>query len=354
MPAVQIGPIRDVAVLGGGAAFPARTLTNLDVLRSLPAEARRARATPVTDEELAFLATGMEQSLGVRERAWAHAVGTPLDHAHEQTTLDLAVEAARRALDDAKTQIGEVGLILCATSTPHRMTSTLSGALGAALGAECACLDARTGCSGGLFALSTAALYLQAGVERVLLVGAETFSKIIPPAHKMAALALGDGAGALVLGRKAGASLDAAWMRTDGSLGKLISTDGALPPTAEEISRGGYQLSGQPDELTRAVPGKYSEAIAGVLTRAGIGGAQVDLFVPHQTSRALIEEVARAAGIARERAYINVEKHANIGSAGWVVALVEARAAGLSPAGTRLLLAGVGGGMSWAAAVLTC
>jgi len=354
MPAAQIGPIPDVAVLGGGTAFPRRTLDNLAVLRSLPAAARRPRATPVTDEELAFLASGMEQTLGVRERAWAHLPGAPLDHAVEESTLDLAVGAARCALDDARTGAGEVGLILCATSTPHRMTSTLSAQVAAQLGADCACFDARTGCSGGLFALATAALYLQAGVERVLLVGAETFSKIIPPAHKVAALALGDGAGALVLGRRAGASLDAAWMRTDGALGKLISTDGALPPTAEEIARGGYELSGQPEELSRAVPGKYAEAIAGALERARLDGARVDLFVPHQTSRALIEEVAGVARIPRERAYINVEKHANVGAAGWMVALVEARAAGRCPPGTRLLCAAVGGGMSWAAAVLTC
>jgi 3-oxoacyl-[acyl-carrier-protein] synthase-3 len=354
MPALQIGPIPDVAVLGGGTAFPRRTLDNLAVLRGLPAEARRARATPVTDEELAFLARGMEQSLGVRERAWAHLPGTPLDPASEESTLDLAVAAARRALDDAGVRAGELELILCTTSTPHRMTSTLSAAVGAALGAECACLDARTGCSGGLFALATAALYLQAGVERVLLVGAETFSKIIPPAHKVALLALGDGAGALVLGKRKGASLDAGWMRSDGTLSKLISTDGALPPTADEIARGGYQLSGQPEELSRVIPGKYAEAIGGALARAGLDGSRVDLFVPHQTSRALIEEVARAAGIGRERAYINVEKHANVGAAGWMVALAEARAEGRCPAGTRLLCAAVGGGMSWAAAVLTC
>jgi 3-oxoacyl-[acyl-carrier-protein] synthase-3 len=354
MPAVEIGPIPNVAVLGGGAAFARHRLDNEAVLRLLPSSARRGRTTPVTDDELRFLAAGMKETLGVHERTFAHLPGTPLDPAAEESTLDLAARAAERALDDAGVAVGDIGLILAATSTPHRMTSTLSAAVGAKLGADCACVDERTGCAGGLFALSTAALYLQAGVERVLVVGAETFSKILPPEHKMAALALGDGAGALVLGRASTGSLASAYLRSDGTLGRLISTDGALPPTVEEIDRGGYRLSGAPDELGRAVPGKYVEAIGHALGRAGLAPADVGLFVPHQTSRALIHEVAAAVGISRARTYVNVERHANIGAAGWMVALIEARSEGLCSPGTRLVLAAVGGGMSWASVVLSC
>jgi 3-oxoacyl-[acyl-carrier-protein] synthase-3 len=351
---MELGPFDEVAVLGGGTAFPRRVLSNEDVLRNLPASTRAHRSTAVTDEELRFVAAATEESLGVRSRAWAHLVGTPLDHAHEETAASLGIAAARAALADAGCSIDQIGLILCATSTPHRMTSTLSAAVGAALGGSLACMDTRTGCSAGLFALATAALYLHAGVERVLLVAAETFSKIIPPAHKVAALTLGDGAGALVLGRRKGARLDAAYLQTDGSLGRLISTDGALPPTDAEIARGGYVLSGDPDELLAVVPHKYEEALAAVLGRARLQPSEIDLFVPHQTSRSLIAEVCRRSGIAPDRAYVNVDRHANIGVAGWPVALVEARAEGRLRPGGRVALAAVGGGMSWAAAVLTC
>jgi 3-oxoacyl-[acyl-carrier-protein] synthase-3 len=351
---MELGPFDGVTVLGGGAAFPRRELSNEEVLRNLPASARARRTTAVTDEELRFVAAGIEESLGVRSRAWAHLVGTPLDPAHEESTLSLAVAAARAALTDAGCAIGEIGLILCATSTPHRMTSTLSAAVGAELGAACPCMDTRTGCSAGLFALATGALFLQAGAARVLVIGAETFSKIIPAEHKVAALSLGDGAGALVLGLRAGARLDAVYLQTDGTLGRLISTDGALPPTEGELARGGYVLSGQPDELLAVVPHKYEEAIGRVLARAGLAAAGVDLYVPHQTSRGLIREVCAKVGIPPERAFINIERHANIGAAGWMVALVEARAAGRVRQGMRIALAAVGGGMSWAAAVLTC
>jgi len=261
MAAVLLGPIDGIGILGAGCAFPARSLDNLDVLRALPAEARGRRSGLPDVEELRFLAEGTRQSLGLWSRAWAHQPGTPLEPAQEEDALSLAVRAARAALEDAGVKSSDLSLILCATSTPPRMTSTLSAALGFALGAQAACMDTRTGCSGALFALATGALFAQAGAGLVLLVGAETFSKIIPPSSRLAQLSLGDGAGALVLGRKKGAAILSAFLESDGSLGKLISTDGALPPTHAEIDRGGFFLSGAPDELLQLVPGKYQAAI---------------------------------------------------------------------------------------------
>lgn len=347
MAAVQLGPLDGIAILGAGSAFPALSLSNQEVLRNLP-------EPPRSEEQLQFLAAGATQTMGLEHRNWAHRVGAPLDHATEETTLDLALRAARAALADAHLDPRDLSLILCATSTPHRMTATVSAPLGAALGATAACMDTRTGCSGGLFALTTAALYVAAGSGPALIVGAETFSKVIPPRHRGAQLALGDGAGALVVGRRDGARLLSAYLETDGSLGRLITTDGALPPTTAEIERGGYQLSGAPEELAQAVPARYQIALGAALLRAGLSGAQIDLFTPHQTSRELIAKVAAGAGIPLERTFVNVERHAAIGAAGWMVALGEARAAGRCPPGTRLAIAAVGGGMSWAAAVLQC
>lgn len=349
MPAVLLGPIADVAVLGTGTAFPARELDNEQVLRLAPGGARRSA------EQLAFAAAGLTRTVGLERRAWAHEVGRPLDHAREETTLDLAVEAGRAALRDAGVAARDLALVLVATSTPHRMTSTVAGPLGAALGADAACMDTRAGCAAGLFALGTAALHVAAGAGPALVVGTETFSKVVPPTHQMGVVSLGDGAGALVLGRRDGAALRSLFARTDGRLAGLIGTDGALPPTPEEIARGGYYLSGSPDDLAAALPDKYLEALTAALDRAGVGPPAVDLFVPHQTSRPLIDEVATRVGFAPDRVWREgVARHANIGAAGWLVALAEARAAGRCPPGTTVALASVGGGMSWAAAVLTC
>jgi 3-oxoacyl-[acyl-carrier-protein] synthase-3 len=346
---LAVGPFEGVAVVGAGTAFPPRVYTNEEALRAM---ASTLWPREPDAEQVAFVARGAEEALGVRSRAWAHVPGTPFAHGEEPTTIDLAADAARRALGDAGVEAGAVDLVLCSTSTPPRMTSTISGAVGARLGVRVPCMDVRTGCSGGIFALATAAAYLAAGCERVLLVGAETFSKVIPPRSKAAAVALGDGAGALVIGKRAGACLESAFMCTDGALGHLISTDGALPPTEAEIERGGYVLGGDADELAAELPGKYAQAIAGCLERAGRSHGDVDLFVPHQTSAALIRGVAARAGIDEGRTFVNVPLHANVGSAGWLVALAEARAQRRTQPGTRTLVAAVGGGMSWAAALL--
>jgi 3-oxoacyl-[acyl-carrier-protein] synthase-3 len=344
--------VNDVGVLGAGCAFPAPELTNADVIRAIAPFTWPGRI--LDDEAVAFMAAGLTESMGVERRAWAHRVGQPLDHATEPTTLDLAVEAGRRALGDAGTSAESLALVVVATSTPCRMTSTLSAQVGAALGASAACMDVRSGCSGGLFALSTAALHVAAGVGPALVIGTETFSKIVPPASKVAAMSLGDGAGSLVVGKVPGAVVESVSLQTDGRFGRLISTDGALPPTEAEIARGGYVLSGAPEELMEVVPGKYADAIDAALGRAGVVAGAVDLFVPHQTSVALIRGVASRAGISPERTFTNVARHANIGAAGWLVAFAEARAQGRMPAGTRVLVAAVGGGMSWGAAVLRC
>ncbi|MCA9616335.1 MAG: hypothetical protein KC586_26445 [Myxococcales bacterium] len=381
-----LGPLPGVALLGAGAYLPGAAIDNADVLRRLPAFAN------ADDERLCFAAEGIRTSLGLQTRHWTHEPGTPLVHGNELTTVDLAIEAARRALAEAGVDAASLPLVIATTSTPHRMTSTLSAAVAAGLGAnEAAAMDVRTGCAAGLFALQTAATYLQHARGPVLVVGAETFSKVLPSHHKMALLSLGDGAGALVLGRRRDAVLRSLFVRSDGHLGGLITTDGALPPTADEITRGGYVLSGAPEELASVLPGKYAEAIGAVRARSRAFRARtlveaapklgsmklgsmklgstklranrralrdawkgarvlvdpVDLYVPHTTSRPLVEGVANAFAIPLERVWMDsIARHANLGSAGWLASLAAARAAGRAPAGTELLVAAVGGGMS--------
>jgi 3-oxoacyl-[acyl-carrier-protein] synthase-3 len=341
MPSAVLGPIPGFTLLGGATAFPDRELTNEEVLRSLPDSAWGRRQRQPADDELSFLAKSLEQTQGVSRRRWA---------SESETTLELAIRAGGRALEDANTRGDALRLLLCSTSTPHRMTSTLSAPVGAALGASTACMDVRTGCAAGLFALGTCALYVAQGNAPALMVGSETFSKILPP-NKVAAVSLADGAGALVFGQGSGALLSAV-MESDGHLAGLVTTDGKLPPTAEDIARGGYRLTGMPDELSRVVPEKYVLAISAALEKAKLSAQDIDLFVPHQTSRELIVEVCRRTGVPFQRAFVNIDRHANIGVAGWMAALVEARAENRIRPGMNVLLAAVGGGMSWAAAVL--
>jgi 3-oxoacyl-[acyl-carrier-protein] synthase-3 len=302
----------------------------------------------VSDEELQFVATSLETTLGVRERYWSHVPGTPLHVEPEESVVDLAARAARAALENAGILAESLSMVLCGTSTPHRMTSTVSAQVALAIGASGAAMDTRTGCSGAMFALATGAHLVAGGAGPVLVVGVDAFSRVLPPHSRLAAISLGDGAAALVLGAREGSAVESVFLRTDGSLGQLITTDGALPPTHAEIDRGGYWLSGAPDALTAVVPAKYEEAISAVMKRAGAN--EVDLFAPHQTSKTLIAELCRRCAIPPERAFISVERHANIGAAGWLAALHLSRER--AQRGNRVLTAAVGGGMSWGAALL--
>lgn len=351
MPAAEPSPIDDVAILGTGTAFPDLELTNVQVLQLLRPSLWASRAHPPDDDELQFVAASLEKTMGVQRRRWSHLPNQPLDHANELTVLDLATRAAQAALADANAPLEAVSLVLCATSTPHRMTSTVSAQVAHRLGLRCAALDTRTGCSGALFALATGALFARAGCGLVLVIGADTFSKVLPPHSKLAALSLGDGAGALVLGHRPGSRIDALYLETDGGLGKLITTEGPLPPTHEDLDRGGYLLSGAPDDLTAVVPHKYHQALTAVLAKAGADPKRVALYAPHQTSVPLVKAVASRIGVEPERTFINVAEHANIGAAGWLVALAESKSR--LRRGDTVLTASVGGGMSWAAAVLT-
>ncbi|MBX7101716.1 MAG: hypothetical protein K1X89_28635 [Myxococcaceae bacterium] len=350
MPAVVVGPFEGLGVLGAGTAFPPESYDNARALGCLPPEAHRGR-TPDA-EELAFLAAGATEQMGVVHRAWSHRVGTALDPANEPSSFDLGLAAARAALAQAGVPASALSLVVTATSTPHRMTSTLAAPLGAALGAQAACFDVRTGCAAGLFGLATVGALQASGAGPAVLVGAETFSKIVPPVSKAAALSLGDGGGALVLGKVAGAAVLSVSLETDGNLAGLVTTDGALPPTPGELARGGYLLTGSAEQLRAEVLPRYQKAIEGALRHAGLTAKDIDAFVPHQTSVALIEEVCARVGLERSKAFVNVPRHANVGAAGWLVALAEARAEGKVHPGMRVLLAAVGGGMSWAAAVL--
>jgi 3-oxoacyl-[acyl-carrier-protein] synthase III len=345
MPPVEIGAIDGVGVRGGGTAFPGRELGNEEALRLI---GLRGSA-----DHLRSVAGHVASTIGVERRAWAHAPGTPLDPARDETTLDLALAAGRAALDDAGIAPADVSLVLCATSTPDRSGATVAGGVGAALGTRGACLDIRGGCAAGLFGLATAALHVHAGCGPVLLVGAETFSRVIPADHQLAALALADGAGAIVLARGRG-RLRGAVLRTDGTLAHLLPD--ASPPTVGDLAlaAGAYFLSGAPEELTDEIPRRYGEAVAGILQRAGVAARDIELLILHQASRPLLEAALRQSGLPAERAFTNLERHANLGAAGWLVALVEARAQGRVPPGTRVALAAVGGALSWAAAVLEC
>lgn len=336
-------------IAGTGTAFPAAPLSNDDVIAKYAPDGRRGKRTP---DEIAEVSRTLGESLGVARRSWAHEIGAPFRD-DEPTTVDLMAAALEAALRDAEMTKADLGALITATSTPARATGANAPAVAERIGTRCASWDVRMGCAGGVLALAQGCMFAAATGQPVAVVAADTFSKIVPPKQPLAALAFGDGAGAVVIRPGADArGLRGAAFDSDGSLGHLASAPSPFPPTHAHVEAGLYYLQGSPEQLAAESPALYAQAIGAALDAAGLEARHVDLFVPHQTSRASVEAAARAAGIELERTAITIDRHANCGAGTVLITLHEARREGRVRPSQHLLFAALGGGLAWGAAVV--
>ncbi|MEU1177792.1 beta-ketoacyl-ACP synthase III [Streptomyces sp. NPDC005820] len=322
------------AVLCGlGGRLPSRAVTNAHLARRLD-----------TDD------TWIRTRTGIRRRY----VVDP-----GQATSDLAVEAGRRAL--ASAGVDRVDAVVVATTTPDRPCPATAPAVAARLGQPgAAAYDVGAVCTGFVYGLASSAGLIAAGVaERVLLIGADTYSTIVDPLDRANAIIFGDGAGAVVL--RAG--------RPDepGAVGHFdLGSDGAHEDLITVAAGGSRQRSrpGEPGREERhfAMRGRevYRHAVTRMAAsaRATLSGAgwttdDVDHFVPHQANLRILHSVADALALPRERCVTHVESVGNTGAASIPLALADAARAGTLRPGHRLLLTAFGGGLTWGSCLLT-
>lgn len=290
-----------------------------------------------------------EQVVGLKARRWTHLIGTPANH-QEENCVDLGVKAVKTLLEEQSLSAKEIDLVLMATTTPHKTTTSSACALGAALEIQAPCLDLKAGCSTGLFALMNAAMYVQQGFENVLLVVSETPSKYANPQIQETVMGVGDAAVALLLTRaEPEQGILGAFMGSDGQLGQLVNTPGLLPPTHDAIDAGLYYYHGQSTELKEAVPMRYLDALQGALTQAGITADQLDWYVPHQVNKALTSAVAQQVGIGPDKQIHVLDRYASATAAGVLLGLHHLLEKAES--GQLVALNTVGGGLSWGAAI---
>lgn len=345
MSAITLGPFEGVSVLGSAIALPPKARSTQAALSSVPAGQR------MSPERRAHIAQQLDQWLGLGQRSWSYEPGDAQLGAIGPDTAQLAHQALERALDESGLSAKQLALLLVATSTPHRYTGTVSSHVSQALHIQAPCLDLRAGCSAALFGLAQAALYLRSGAQAAAIVGADTFSAVLPPEHHLGVCAMGDGAAALVLGRGS-SSLLATTFESDGSYGSLVSTPGAMPPNQADLERGAYKLTGDMERFDEEIPKRYAQAITRVLEHAQISPAQIDWFIPNQTSLPALLKACERAHIDPTRLWSRgISAHANIGAAGWIAGLSGAIRAGDIQPGQLVLSASVGGGMSWGAAL---
>ena len=286
------------------------------------------------------------QRTGIKERHIA---------ADGETTSMLAIKACQAALADAGMQASEIDLIVCGTSTPDYTFPSTASLVQHGLGiTEGAAFDIQAVCTGFVYAISTADKFLLSGShKRALVIGAETFSRIIDWEDRTTAVLFGDGAGAIVLeaqeseGTGDDRGVLTSHLRSDGRYREKLYVDGGPGSTK---TTGYLRMEGR--EVFRFAVGQVVDVIRDAFKATGTTPEDLDWFVPHQANRRIIEASADKLGIAREKVVITVDRHGNTSAASIPLALDAARKDGRIKQGDLVMLEAIGGGFTWGSALV--
>ena len=274
--------------------------------------------------------------------------------AEGETTSDLAAHAARNALASAGMEAGAIDAIVVATSTPDLTFPSAATMVQAKLGMTGGfAFDIQAVCAGFVFALSTAnALIISGQAERVLVIGAETFSRILDWQDRATCVLFGDGAGALVLEAQEGeGSTDdrgilSTDLHSDGSHRDILYVDGGVSTN----STGVLKMEGK--EVFRHAVEKLAQTADAALEKAGLGAEDVDWVVPHQANIRIIQSTAKKLGVGMDRVVVTVTDHGNTSAASIPLALSVGVERGQIQQGDLLVTEAIGGGLAWGAVVL--
>lgn len=272
-----------------------------------------------------------------------------------ETTADLGEKAARAALENANISVDDIDLIILATSTPNNTFPATSVEIQHRLGMKHgAAFDSQAVCSGFVFALTTADQYIKTGfAKRVLVIGAETFSRIIDWEDRTTCVLFGDGAGAVVLeaSEQPGTSEDrgilTSHLRSDGTHKDKLFVDGGPSST---MTVGHLRMAGK--EVFRHAVGMITDVIEDAYQATGYSSDDLDWFVPHQANKRIIDASAKKLKIDPAKVVITVDHHGNTSAASIPLALCEAVEDGRIKPGNLILLEAMGGGFTWGSALV--
>ena len=312
-------------IIGTGSYLPAKTVTNYDLEKIVD-----------TTHDWIFSRSG------IAERHVA---------AENEMSSDLALQASSRALEAAGLKATDIDLIIVATTTPDHIFPSTACVLQDKLGNKNAiAFDVQAVCSGFIYALNTADLYIRGGQARnVLVVGTEVLSRILNWEDRTTCVLFGDGAGAVVLQRSETPGLLSAKLHADGSQRCMLSATG-------QISNGKIQgdpfikMDGQ--GVFKFAVKSLSEVAEEVLADNNMKGSDVDWLVPHQANIRIIEATAKKLGLSMDNVVLTVAKHGNTSAASIPLALDTAVRDGRIKPGQHLLMEAVGGGFTWGAALI--
>ena len=321
-------------IVGTGSVVPERRLTNADLEKMVE-----------TSDDWIIQRTGM------RERR----IAGPGD-----TTASLATEAARRALTDAHLTAQDIDLIIVATLTPDMMTPSVACLVQARLGIlkHIGAFDLNAACSGFVYSLATASQFIQNGAFRtVLVIGAETLSRVVDYTDRNTCILFGDGAGAALLTRdddpRVGVQAFHLGANGEGAPLLNIPAGGSLhPASATTIAERMHYLKMNGREVYKFAVHQMTESLGSAMAACNLTADDVRLVVPHQVNQRIIDSATEKMGFPKEKVFINIEKYGNTSAASVAIALDEARKSGRCGAGDWIIAVAFGAGVTWAAATI--
>ena len=324
--------MRRAKIISTGAYAPQRILTNAELERMVE-----------TNDEW------IRQRSGICERRIVD---------DKEATSDLAVNAARQALERANLTPADIDFIVVGTTTPDMFFPTVGNIVQHRLGfRRVGSVDLLAACAGSVYSLSVGSKYIETGkYRRVLCIGAETLSRITDFTDRGTCVLLADAAGAAILEPSDdGSGIIDTDLYSDGQYADLLYMPGGgsrNPATRETVDARMHYAKMKGSEVFKVAVRMFVECAQAILTRHGMTAQDIDLFIPHQANLRIIEAAAKRVGLPMDKVFVNVERYGNTGAASVYVALEEAVTAGRVKRGDKILLAAFGGGFAWGAALL--
>lgn len=324
--------LKSVGIIGMGSYVPETIMTNYDL----------EKIVDTSDQWIV-------ERTGIKERRIAE---------EGVTTCDLAVQAAQQAMKDAGVAPTEIDLIIVATVTPDMVFPSAACLVQDRIGAvNAAAFDLSAGCSGFVYGLTVGSQFVSTGLyKKVLVIGAETLSKIMDWTDRNSCILFGDGAGAAVIGEvEAGYGILGVELGADGSGGEFLQLPAGgskRPATVDTVKERLHYIKMSGNEVFKFAVKAMGEAAVKALDRAGIDFTEIDCLIPHQANMRIIQSAAKRLKVPMEKVIVTVDKYGNTSAASIPMALAEAVKMGRIKKGDTIVLVGFGAGLTWASCVM--
>lgn len=319
-----------VGILGTGSYLPEKVMTNDDLSKFVD-----------TNDEWIRTRTG------IRERRIA---------GENEATSDLAYKAAEKAIENAKIDKNEIDLVIVATMSPDHITPATAAIVQDKLGINAAAFDLSAACTGFVYAFTTGYSFVKSGIyKKVLVIGAETMSRMLDWEDRTTCVLFGDGAGAVVLGEAGNGGYIASHLVSDGSGAEdvIIPAGGSRNPVSkEEIDKREIYFRMKGSDVFKFAVRAFPETVENVLGQGNINADDVDMFIPHQANIRIIESIAKRFKQPLDKFYVNLQRYGNTSGASIPLALDEANKEGKLKKGDKVVMVGFGGGLTYGSILL--